>query len=449
MGVWSAMQRIRARQIIHHFRSGMGDDNLMKKYGLSHKGYQRLLRILVSEKVIEHAELYERSPTYKAMADILSARHFPRVSVPLPIRVYHDETSQKGFVRDISENGFRVAGIEANVGETMTLRIPLNELAQGKPLEFDAVCRWSKTAGKTKRYVLSGFEITGVSEEARSQLVELLDLFSSQSRGKDQTLYTSVNVPVALESTSEMRTGTDSRRFSGTVDGVDILDFVQFLLLSGKKTRVDIQSSEGDECELHLDDGRAVQAIRGKREGKEAFFECMNFTGGKFSTRPWNDPGPEPIDELAEFLLVEAARRRDESSGGTQSREAHLESQLVGFAGQDEPDHGDRPQQPRCYPFVAIPIYDRNEPDTEGMLIAVSESGVIVKGIRASSKEKKALIVRAEHIEDLGTFGFEAECLWTRKESDGQRLAGFEITDIGEKEAQQLKELLQLEVFCE
>lgn len=443
------MQRIRARQIIHCFRSGMGDDKLMKKYGLSRKGYQRLLRTLVSEKVIEHGELYERSPTYKAMADILSARHSPRVSVPLPVRVYHDETSQKGFVRDISENGFRVAGIEANVGEAMTLRIPLNELAQGKPLEFDAVCRWSKTVGKTKRYVLSGFDITDVSEEARSQLLELLDLFSSQSRGKDRTLYASPNVLAALESASEMGAGIDSRQFSGTVDGTDILDFVQFLLLSGKKTRVDIQSSEGDECELHLEDGRVVQAVRGKREGKEAFFECMNFPGGKFSTRPWNDPGPEPIDELAEFLLFEAARRRDESSGGTQSREAQQESQLKGSADLDEPNHTDRPQQLWCYPFVAIPIYDRNEADVEGMLIAVSESGVIVKGISASSREKKALIVRAEQIEDLGPFGFEAECLWTRKESDGQRLAGFKITDIGEKEAQQLKELLQLEVFFE
>jgi len=427
----------------------MGDEKLMKKYGLSHKGYQRLLRTLVSEKVIERGELYDRSPVYKAMSDILSARHSPRVSVPLPIKVYEDETSQRGFVRDISENGFRVAGIEANVGEAKTLRIPLNELARGRSLEFDAICRWSKTVGKAKRYVLSGFEITGVSEEARHQLVELLDLFSSQSRGKDRTLYTSLNAPAALGSTTAVSAGTDSRQFSGTDDGIDILDFIKFLLLSGKKTRVDIQSSEGDECELYLDDGRVVQAIRGKEDGKEAFFECMKFPGGKFSTRPWNDPGPGPIDELGEDLIVEAVRRREESSGGRKLHGMQPEPQPVGVVGQDGPDRGDRGQEPRCYPFIAIPTYDPNDPDTKGVLTEVSESGVIVKGIMASSREKKALIVQAEHIEDLGTFGFEAECLWTRIESDGQPLAGFEITDIGEKEAQQLKQLLQMEVFCE
>jgi hypothetical protein len=306
------MSRIPATEIVNDIRNGMGDHELMEKYQLSVKGLKRLMQKLVEVKAIGHGELYEKSLSYRKLADRLDSRGSPRTRVRRPIQARHNETSQKGFVRDISENGVRVAGINATVGDVMTLRLPLRELEATQPIEFEVVCRWSKIQGKRKEYVMCGFEITDISETARASFGELITLLQAEGRGSRRARNSMLDVERPLQAVSSLGTERRSRHFSGKVDGVDILDLVQFLLLIGKTAVLHVISSEGAEAQLYLKNGSLVHADLGRLRGEEAFFECMNLPGGEFLLEPWCEPTDHTIRELGEFMLVETARRRDD-----------------------------------------------------------------------------------------------------------------------------------------
>ncbi|MBM3302106.1 MAG: PilZ domain-containing protein, partial [Deltaproteobacteria bacterium] len=282
------MSRIPVSQIVNDIRSGMSDGELRTRYKLSTKGLHRLLRILVYEKAISHDELYERSHAYRSVSDLLASRHSPRIYVPIPLRILSKGESESGFVRDMSETGVRVAGMNAKVGDIMTLCLPLNQLPITRSIEFDAVCRWSRIEGKNRKYLVTGFEIIDISEEAQKSFIDLIVFFQSQGKAELRWLYGSLDETDLSESQREAVAAEElSPEFSGTVHGVDILDFVQFLMLTGKRTLLHVRSSTGDECELHVDHGKITHAVHGVKEGHEAFFECMNFPGGVFFTEPW------------------------------------------------------------------------------------------------------------------------------------------------------------------
>lgn len=101
--------------------------------------------------------------------------------------------------------------------------------------------------------------------------------------------------------------------FSGDVQGVDILEYIQFFLLSGKKTVLRIESRGGVRCKLYLNHGDVVHADGDEMKGEAAFHQCMKFDGGRFTNLPWAEPEQETISKPGELLLIEAARRRDEA----------------------------------------------------------------------------------------------------------------------------------------
>ena len=307
------MPRIPVIEILNDIRAGMPDVVLMRKYRLSFKRLIQVMQRLVKHKAIAHRELYEKSPTYRSVIDVLVSRSSLRWNIPFPIEVYHDETSQKGVIRDISENGLRVAGITAKEGDVMTLRLPLKEVVKAEPIEFQAVCRWSKTRGQRRKYIASGFQIVRISEDSKSRLRELIGLLRRKSGGKGRVQHLLLDLPEKGQFVTNAGAGAAPREYSGKVDGVDILDLVQFLLLIGKKTLLHVRSSQGIECQMYLAEGRVVDAIMGNLKGENAFFACMDLAGGYFRTQPWHDPSETTIHELGELLLIEAARRRDES----------------------------------------------------------------------------------------------------------------------------------------
>jgi hypothetical protein len=306
------MNKIRALQIVEDIRSGIEDGQLMSTYKLSRKGLQRVLKRLVNDSLISHEELYQKSDAYRSIADLLAARRSPRLYVPIALKVYRNETGEKGFIRDISENGMRVAGVQAKAGEKVIFDIPMSDINGLNPLRFEALCRWTRLEGKNRKYPVGGFEITSISKEAEVQYSEIRDLVLSRSNGEERRLYSPLNVPELLKSANQMRAETECRDFSGTVDHVDILDFVQFMLLIRKKAVLHIHSLLGHKGKLYLDDGQIVHAIKGEKLGRQAFFECMSFKGGFFSIKRWHEPSERSIDLPGDFLLMEAARMRDD-----------------------------------------------------------------------------------------------------------------------------------------
>jgi two-component system, chemotaxis family, protein-glutamate methylesterase/glutaminase len=96
------------------------------------------------------------------------------------------------------------------------------------------------------------------------------------------------------------------------VERVDIITFLQFVLLTGKPMVIEMLSSSGEQGRIFLRNGNILQAICGNLEGERALFKCLGFRGGRFSNRPWREPARETIGKSSESLLAEAARKRDE-----------------------------------------------------------------------------------------------------------------------------------------
>lgn len=104
-----------------------------------------------------------------------------------------------------------------------------------------------------------------------------------------------------------------SAMFKSQLDGFDILEYLQFILLTRKDTVVEVRSREGELSRIYCREGNIVHAVSGNTSGEDAFFRCMSLRGGSLSNSAWEDPGRETISKPGDFLLFESARRRDES----------------------------------------------------------------------------------------------------------------------------------------
>ena len=101
--------------------------------------------------------------------------------------------------------------------------------------------------------------------------------------------------------------------FSSQLDGFDVLEYLQFILLTGRQTVVKVRSREGKTCKLYCREGDIIHAEGESDFGEKAFFRCMAFQGGSLRNLAWEEPINKTIEVPGDFLLLEAARRRDES----------------------------------------------------------------------------------------------------------------------------------------
>jgi CheY-like chemotaxis protein len=103
--------------------------------------------------------------------------------------------------------------------------------------------------------------------------------------------------------------------FTGIIDQIDLLDYLQLMMLSGRQSIVEVVSRDGERGLLFVDSGSVHHASCCGLTGDDAFYRCMNFEGGSFANLPWQEPDQYTINKPGEFLLVEAARKRDEKRG--------------------------------------------------------------------------------------------------------------------------------------
>jgi hypothetical protein len=104
--------------------------------------------------------------------------------------------------------------------------------------------------------------------------------------------------------------------YSGTIDHVDILDHIQWIVLDGRQTILEITVPDGKRCKVYLRAGEIIHAINGERYGEEAIYSTVMSITGSFCHLPWTEPDRRTIEKPALQILLEAARRRDEDSGG-------------------------------------------------------------------------------------------------------------------------------------
>ncbi|MFH0823075.1 MAG: DUF4388 domain-containing protein [Pseudomonadota bacterium] len=122
--------------------------------------------------------------------------------------------------------------------------------------------------------------------------------------------------PVDINKLLEFLTpGRGTSSFSGTVLDVDIVEYVQFLLLSGKRVVLKVTSSLGTAGRIFVSAGLILHAECGVLLGTQALLRCLCFKEGTFSHEPWEEPESNTINKPGDYLLMEAVRKRDEAWG--------------------------------------------------------------------------------------------------------------------------------------
>jgi hypothetical protein len=161
-------------------RSGLSEAELIAKHGLSLKGLQRLFEELIRAKVVTRQDLYKRFPSYRERTDQLKQRRTRRVDLSVPLPVCDVGSTSFGLVRDISETGFRVAGIK--------YQLPIDVFMNADPLLVTARCRWISEKGNEKKYFVAGFELVDLSPVDRKVLKEFINLLLLSKSGEWNTI---------------------------------------------------------------------------------------------------------------------------------------------------------------------------------------------------------------------------------------------------------------------
>ncbi len=126
--------------------------------------------------------------------------------------------------------------------------------------------------------------------------------------------------PAVLVDVLQSSTRCDS--FSGSIADIDLFDYIQLMLVTRREVVVEVSARSGGQGRLFIQEGDVVHAECDEAEGEEAFHRCLAYEGGQFTTLPWREPSRRSITERGEFLLMEAARKKDEAEheaqeGGT------------------------------------------------------------------------------------------------------------------------------------
>jgi DNA-binding Lrp family transcriptional regulator len=169
--------KVRINEVVKDIRSSLTKQELMEKHRLTSRGLSWVLTKLISMGAISWEEIYGKvCSSYQELAlDMLrrSERHTPHFYVPIYASA---EPKIVGRVRDVSQHGISVKGIQAEVDETQTLIIPGDSFGELGRLIFDARCAWS---GKDSwGEYLSGFEITNVEAGSKREFQLLIELSS-------------------------------------------------------------------------------------------------------------------------------------------------------------------------------------------------------------------------------------------------------------------------------
>lgn len=100
--------------------------------------------------------------------------------------------------------------------------------------------------------------------------------------------------------------------FVGEIEGLGLVDIVQFACLSGDDRKLSVLSEDNIGV-LYFSDNEIIHAEFNELTGEEAFYRIMSWPSGTFSMI-FAKTGQRSIDASWNFLLLEAARRIDEQN---------------------------------------------------------------------------------------------------------------------------------------
>jgi len=158
------MRKIRAREIVDDIRSRVSDFEIMSKYGLSLEQLEKVLEALLEAGEIRGAEIKERGLFFDDPAHRFQTRRFPRIYLRIPLEIEDlNNSSNKGLLTDLSDDGLRTRGIAAVVGEEKVFLVSLKEV-RNRTVRLRATCVWAKQDVDAKLLKEAGFKIIHISE---------------------------------------------------------------------------------------------------------------------------------------------------------------------------------------------------------------------------------------------------------------------------------------------
>ena len=101
--------------------------------------------------------------------------------------------------------------------------------------------------------------------------------------------------------------------FRGVLRQVSLEDVIQMECLNRNSSILEVNAGKW-QGSIFIKDGAMVHAQVGDRNGEAALNKILSLKGGEFNLKPFTDPPQQSIDGQWEFLLMEAARVRDEAS---------------------------------------------------------------------------------------------------------------------------------------
>jgi CheY-like chemotaxis protein len=99
--------------------------------------------------------------------------------------------------------------------------------------------------------------------------------------------------------------------FRGVLRRVGLQDVLQMECLSRNSSVLEVKT-QGPNGRIFIRDGQIVHALLGTVKGEPAFNQMLAFRGGEFLLKPFAEPTEQTLEGSWEFLLMEAARLRDE-----------------------------------------------------------------------------------------------------------------------------------------
>ncbi len=184
----AAKLTINARDLVADLRSGATDFELIEKYDLSMQDLEQVFAKLADAGAIRKAELLERSGHYGDPDARPRTRRHQRTHVTFRLEVQDvHNPAGRAIIRDLSERGFRVAGIEAEVGDEKDLLILADAVSSLEPVLVTAECKWLEIRGKRKKYPVAGFEITDISDRGREMLCRLARIAALDQEGVESS----------------------------------------------------------------------------------------------------------------------------------------------------------------------------------------------------------------------------------------------------------------------
>ncbi len=119
-------------------------------------------------------------------------------------------------------------------------------------------------------------------------------------------------------------TASSQSGFRGVMQRVELQDVLQMECLS-RKSSILVVTTGARQGRIYISDGKIIHAQSGQLQGEMALYGLLALTSGQFTLEPFSEPPRRSISGDYEFLLMEAARLRDETSSQSTSKRPDLD----------------------------------------------------------------------------------------------------------------------------